>query len=600
MSNQITKGGEFLVKQSHYKDIFVPEDFTEEQSMIRESVADFVESVIKPNNEKIEYQEGDINIEISRQIGELGIFGAHMPEELGGMNLDFNSNTAIGEEMGKSGSSYSVTYNAHTGIGMLPILYFGTEEQRQKFLPDLITGQKIAAYCLTEPSSGSDALSAKTKAVLSEDGKHYILNGQKMWITNAGFADVFTVFAQVVEGGEEKFTGFIIPKETEGLSLGAEEKKLGIKGSSTRLVFLEDAKVPVENVLGEIGKGHRIAFNALNTGRFKLGASVLGASKAATNFSLNYASERKQFKVPINTFGAIKYKLAQMALRCFVTDAIVYRTSDLINKKTQEYKAAGLSIGDAKLKAAQDYAIESSIVKVEGSETLDYCVDEGVQVHGGMGFSEESLITRAYRDSRINRIFEGTNEINRLVILSTITKMAMKQEIDLVTPAMAVQGELTQGVEIPFEYDGNYAEEGRVVANHKKLLLMLLGTAMQLAMSQKLDIKSEQEILMNLSDIIIEIFNSESTLQRVEKYKAEGKAAQDISVYEALLKTHIHDSNKRVYGYALDAIGSFVKPEKQDGFIAGARKYTKYALQNVKENRRKIADVLIEANKYCL
>lgn len=593
----VTRGGEFLVKDSDPTAIFVPEDFNEEQSMVRESVIDFIKNEIYPNDEKIQKQVGDINMEISRKLGELGIFSTHMPEELGGMDLDFNTNTAIGEEIGKGGGSYSVTYNAHTGIGMLPILYFGTEEQKQKYLPDLMTGEKMSAYCLTEPSSGSDALAAKTRADLSEDGTHYILNGQKMWISNAGFADVFTVFAQV-DG--DKFTAFIVERGTDGLSFGEEEKKMGIKGSSTRMVFLENCKVPVENVLGEIGKGHLIAFNALNTGRFKLGASVDGGCKKVVDLSAQYANEREQFGKPIAHFGAMKHKLGEMAIRTFVTDTITYRISGLISDKIKELKESGLTTAAAKLKAAHIYALESSILKVEGSEALDYCVDEGVQIHGGMGYSAESKVERAYRDSRINRIFEGTNEINRMVILNTLTKSAMNGEIDLVSPALAVQAELKEGAEIPFEYAGHYQTEATTVKGHKKLLLMLLGTAMKKVMDQEIDLKVEQEILMNLSDIIIDIFNTESLLMRVEKFKAEGQGSQDITVYEAILKTYIYDTNARVYKNALDAIASFIEEDQQDNYVAASRKYTKYPLQNVKEMRRRIADVIIEGNGYAL
>lgn len=588
------KGGEFIVKESDANSIFSPEDFDEEARMIRESLNDFIKNVIFPNDAKIEKQVGNINKDISRQFGELGLFSTHMPEELGGMNLPFNTNTMIGEDIGRSGS-FSVTYNAHTGIGMLPILYFGTEAQKEKYLPKLMMGETIASYCLTEPSSGSDALSAKTKAILSDDGKHYVLNGQKMWITNAGFADVFTIFAQV-DG--DKFTGFIVDRDTPGLSLGEEEQKLGIKGSSTRMVFLENAMVPVENVLGEIGKGHLIAFNALNTGRFKLGASVLGGSKAVLDMSLEYANERKQFGTEIANFGAIKHKLAEMAIKIYAFDCGLYRTSHLINEKTLELKAAGAGVAEAKLKAAKEYALESSIVKVEGSEVLDFCVDEGVQIHGGMGYSEESRIVRAYRDSRINRIFEGTNEINRLVILSTLTKSAMKGELDLVTPALAVQAELTQGAESDWKYNGKFTAEGNAVHNYKKLLLMLLGTAMKKAMDKSFDIKKEQEILMNLSDIIIDIFNTESLLLRVEKLDANNLYTQSADFYEAIMKTYFHDANARIYKNALDAIGSFINPDKFDGYVLGARKYTKYPLQNVKEYRRKIADVLIKNGKY--
>ena len=593
--NVTLKGGEFLIKDSNYQDLFIPEDFNEEQLMVKETVKSFVDQEILPHVERIEKLEEGLIPSILDKFAELGLLGTHMPETLGGSNLDYITNTIIGEEVGPSGS-FSVSYNAHTGIGMLPILYYGTEEQKQKYLPKLITGALKSSYCLTEPSSGSDALSAKSTAVLNAEGTHYILNGQKMWITNAGFADIFTVFAQV-DG--DKFTGFILEKGMEGFTLGAEEKKLGIKGSSTRQIFMENVKVPVENLLGEVGKGHLIAFNVLNTGRFKLGASCLGGCKKITSVGIQYANEREQFKTPISSFGAIQYKLAEQAIRNFVTETAVYRTAQLIQNGEIHFKDAGSDFAKSKLEAAEEYALECSIIKIIGSETLDYVVDETVQIFGGMGYSEEGVIARAYRDSRINRIFEGTNEINRMVMLSTILKGAMKGEIDLMTPGMAVQNELMNGVAASDVFTGDYATEQHAVANFKKVLIMLLGSAAQQAMSGQLNLKTEQEILMNLADIIIEIFNTESTLMRVMKI-AESYPDKDINLYNAILRTHLHDATSRVTKQATDAIASFVAPEMQGAFISGLRKFTKYPLQNVKENRRKIAGVLIAASEYNL
>lgn len=591
---KVLKGGEFLVKNTSHQELFIPEEFNEEQLMIKETVKTFVRQDIIPFTERIEKLEDGLIPSRLDIFASLGLLGTHMPEEYGGSHLDYITNTLIGEEVGPSGS-FSVSYNAHTGIGMLPILYYGTEEQKNKYLPKLITGELKASYCLTEPSSGSDALAAKSTAVLNAEGTHYLLNGQKMWITNAGFADLFTVFAQV-DGN--KFTGFLLEKGMEGFTFGAEEKKLGIKGSSTRQVFMENVKVPVENLLGEIGKGHLIAFNVLNTGRFKLGASCLGGCKGVADISLKYALEREQFKKPIASFGAIQYKLAEQAIKIFYTESAIYRTAQLIQEAEHEFLEAGKDFAQSKRDAAEEYALECSIIKVIGSETLDYVVDEAVQIYGGMGYSEEGVVARAYRDSRINRIFEGTNEINRMVILSTILKSAMKGELDLMTPGMKVQDELMNGAAPDVIFQGEYATEWTAVNNFKKILIMLLGSAAQQAMSGKLDLKGEQELLMNLADIIIEIFNTESTLMRVQKI-AENHPEKNLDVYNAILETLMHDATGRITKQATDAIASFIAPEMQPAFISGLRKFTKYPLQNIKEKRRKIAEELIKSAEYC-
>ncbi len=599
--SKVLKGGEFLIKESNAADLFIPEEFNEEQQMIRETVRSFVEQEIHPVTDRIEKLEEGLVPSLMKQFADLGFFGTHMSEEYGGSHLDFITNTLIGEEIGPSGS-FSVSYNAHTGIGMLPLLYYGTDAQKDKYLPRLVSGELKASYCLTEPSSGSDALSARSTAVLSDDGSHYLLNGQKMWITNAGFADIFTVFAQVdgrnQKDGKSGFTAFILEKGMAGLTLGEEEKKLGIKGSSTRMVFMENVEVPAANLLGEIGKGHLIAFNVLNTGRFKLGASCLGGCKKVMSIGLKYALEREQFDVPIATFGAIKHKLAEQAIRIFTIESAIYRTAQLIQHAENELSDSGTSFDMAKRQAAEEYALECSIIKIIGSEVLDYIVDETVQIHGGMGYSEEGHVARAYRDSRINRIFEGTNEINRMVIMSSVLKSAMKGEIDLMTPGMAVQNELMNNVPYGELYVGAYAEEKSQVANFKKVLIMLLGTAAQQAMGGKLNLKTEQEILMNLADIIIEVFNAESLVMRIEKL-AQNPGDRDMKLYEAMLRTYMHDASSRVVRFGTDAIASFVDPAMQPGFISGLRKYTKYPLQNIKENRRFIADALIEKREYC-
>lgn len=589
----ILAGGQFLVKDSSFHSIFTPEQQTEEQEMIRQTIRDFIEQEIRPVTEKIEKLEEGLIPSIMEKFAELGFFGTHMPEEYGGSAMDFISNTLIGEEVGPSGS-FSVSYNAHTGIGMLPILYFGTEAQKEKYLPGLISGTLKASYCLTEPSSGSDALAAKTTAILSPDKKHYVLNGQKMWITNAGFADIFTVFAQV-DG--DKFTGFILEKGMPGLTFGAEEKKLGIKGSSTRMVFMENVTVPVENMLGELGKGHLIAFNVLNIGRFKLGASTLGASKMLVKVSSEYALEREQFSKKIAEFGAIQHKIAEQTLRCFITESVVYRVAQAIQLVEEKQKSNGLPFAQCKLDAAEEYALECSIVKILGSEVLDYCVDEAVQIYGGMGYSEEGNIARAYRDSRINRIFEGTNEINRLLIISTLMKKAMKGEIDLMTPAMAIQKELMEGTPISKTFEGLYQEEQKALDGQKKTLIMLLGTAAQQTMSGSLDLKSEQEIVMNLADMVMEIYQNESVLLRAQNHA--GINGGEDNLYTAALQTIFHNSNQKMMQISMDLVGSFIPESMQAAYISGVRKYVKYPVRNIKENRRVVAGEVYNKKQYC-
>ena len=595
-------GGEFLLKESPVGWTYIPEEFNEEQLMIKDMVQSFRKNEVWPVSERLEKLEKGLSSELMEKMGELGLFATHMPEELGGTDLDFNTNTIIAEEIGPTGG-FSVSYNAHTGIGMLPILYFGSSEQKEKYLPKLMTGEWKAAYCLTEPGSGSDALAAKSTARLTEDGKFFVLNGQKMWISNAGFADIFTVFAQVEEssylGGKSGFTGFILDKNMDGLSLGAEEKKLGIKASSTRMVFMENVMVPVENVLGDIGKGHLIAFNALNIGRFKLGASCLGGIKQVITESVRYANERKQFNVPISSFGAIQYKLAQQIIESLITESGVYRVSGLINDKISELKEQGTEYAESKLKAAEEYALECSIIKVVSSESLDYCVDEAVQIHGGMGYSEEGKIARAYRDSRINRIFEGTNEINRMIMVNTLLKRAMKGKLDLMTPALAVQEELTTGKNgKATNLEAPYARERYAIRNFKKVLMIVVGSAAKLAMGGKLDLKVEQELLLNIADIMIDIFNAESLLLRVEKLAARSEVAK-LPAFDAALKIMVHDANFNVMKNAIDGLTSFIRPDKLEGFVDGVKKFSNYPPQNVKELRRQIAAELIKENNYC-
>jgi len=591
----VLKGGAFLIESSKPEDVFIPEEINEEQRMIRDMVRDFLMQEILPVADRLEEQEEGLAVSLLEKMAELGLLGTHMPEAYGGMALDTNTNTLIADALGPAGA-FTVSYAAHIGIGMLPILYFGNDDQKEKYLPRLISGELKAAYCLTEPSSGSDALAAKTRADLSDDGQHYILNGQKMWISNAGFADLFIVFAQV---NGDQFTGFIVERDLEGISLGAEEKKMGIKGSSTRQVFFENVSVPKENVLGEIGKGHLIAFNALNTGRFKLCALCLGGAKLNSTTAIRYANERIQFKQPIANFGAIQHKLAEQAIRIFAAESAMYRVSNLMQQKNQSLKAEGVSFGEAKLQAAQEYAIECAILKVVGSEVLDYVVDETVQVHGGMGFSEEGTAARAYRDSRINRIYEGTNEINRMLTIDQLFRRALKGELDITGPAWAVQKELA-GMPSLEKPEGPYGAEEKAVADFKKAVLMVAGAAAKMQMDGQLNLKEEQELLMNLSDMLTDLLLAESTLLRVQKLaEMEDKPAEQ-DIYGAVLRVFFTDANHRMQKNGTDALVSFAEGDLLRTLRMGLKRFTGYEPTNVKADRRQIATMLVEANEYAL
>lgn len=592
-ATDVLNGGEFLIRDSRAEDVFIPEELNEEQLMVKQMSIDFIKNEIDPVRARLEKQEPGLAPSLLKKMGDLGLLGAHMPAVYGGTEMDTNTNTVISEVFGPAGS-FIVSFAAHTGIGMLPILYFGTEEQKQKYLPGLISGDLKAAYCLTEPGSGSDALAAKTRADLSADGSHYLMSGQKMWISNAGFADVFIVFAKI---GGEKFTGFIVDAHTPGITLGAEEDKLGIKGSSTRQVFFENAKVPAENVLGEIGKGHLIAFNALNIGRYKLGVMCIGGNKEVINMATRYANERHQFGQSIGNFGAIQYKLAEMAIRNFAAESAAYRTSQLMSDKKAEEEAAGQSYGQAMLEAAEEYAIECSILKIIGSEVTDYCVDENVQIHGGIGFSEEYSAARAYRDSRINRIYEGTNEINRMLMVDQLFKRALKGKLDIVGPAWAVQKELTSMPSME-KLEGAYAEEVKALADFKKIILMVAGGAAKMQMDGKLNLKDEQEILMNCADMLIDLYAAESMLLRVQKLVNLPKE-QPQEVYDAMLQVFFHDATARMGKNATDALASFAEGDLLKTFLMGLKRFTKYPAVNVKVKRRVVAEALLKANGWC-
>jgi len=587
---EIIKGAEWLIKESQPEDTFTPEQFDDEQLMIRDMCNQFLDSEVMPILDRIDGLEEGLMKSLVQKTGEQGLLATSFPEEYGGLGKDFVTSTIVNEYLG-AGHSYAVAIAAHTGIGTLPILYFGTPEQKQKYIPKLITGEWAGAYGLTEPNAGSDALSAKTTAKLSEDGKYYLLNGQKCWITNGGFADVYTVFAKV-DG--DKFTGFIVDRDTEGFTRGPEEKKMGIKGSSTVQLYFQDAKVPVENVLGEIGKGHKIAFNILNIGRLKLCAAALGGARRALNISIEYAKTREQFKQPIANFGAIKLKLAQMAIGFFACESALYRTSSWVEAKEQELLAEGKPFNEALLGAAEEYAIECAVLKVFGSELLDFVVDEGVQIHGGNGFSAEYDISRAYRDSRINRIYEGTNEINRLLTLDMTLKRAMQGRLNIMGPAMEVQKELMSIPEFGAENDAPFAAEKKLIANLKKAILMVSGAAVQKFM---MNIEQEQEVLMNIADMAIAVFTAESVLLRTIKI-TENKGVDAASIYNDIMRTYLYDAADKVGKSGRDAVNAFAEGDEQRMILMGLRRFTKAEPLNVKEARRRIANQLIEAGRY--
>ncbi|MCB0637948.1 MAG: acyl-CoA dehydrogenase family protein [Lewinella sp.] len=587
------RGGEFLIRDAQVSDTFIPESFNEEQLMIKSTVRDFLEAEIFPNIDKIEKQEDHIAARLLEKLAELGLLGHHMPEAYGGLELDTNTDTLVSDVLGPAGA-FTVSFAVQTGIGMLPILYYGTEEQKETYLTKLISGEMKAAYCLTEPGSGSDALAAKTRADLSEDGSHYILNGQKMWISNAGFADLYIVFAKI-DG--DKFTGLIVPRDSQGLTLGAEEEKLGIKGSSTRQVFFENVKVPKENVLGEIGKGHLIAFNVLNVGRFKLNAMCTGGAKELTSRAVQYANEREQFKQPIANFGAIQYKLAEMAIRTFASESALYRTSQLMQSWNKALREEGVGFAEAKLQAAEEYAIECAMLKVIGSEAVDFVADENLQIHGGMGYSEEGSAARAYRDSRINRIYEGTNEINRLLTVDMLFRRALKGSLDIVGPAWAVQKELASMPQLGGA-EGPYGEEIKAVKDFKKAILMVAGGAAKMQMDGQLNLKEEQEILMNVANMMNDLFQAESILLRVMQLQDMDKR-HDQAVYDAILRVFLTDATARIAKEGQDAVASFTEGDLQRTFLMGLKRYTKYPPTNVKAARRLIASRMIEANAYC-
>ncbi|PWT75278.1 MAG: acyl-CoA dehydrogenase [Bacteroidetes bacterium] len=588
----LLKGGEWLIRESSAYETFIPENYNEEQQMVKDMCASFLDAEILPVIDRIDKLEPGLMPSLMKKAGEQGLLGTSIPEEFGGLGRDFITSTLVNEGLG-GGFSFSVALAAHTGIGTLPILYFGTPAQKQKYIPKLASGEWLGSYGLTEPNSGSDALGAKTSATLSKDGKYYLMNGQKCWITNGGFADIYTVFAKV-DG--DKFTAFIVERGFEGFTQGQEEHKMGIKGSSTVQLYFQDCKVPVENVLGEIGRGHIIAFNILNIGRLKLCAATLGGAKRAITNSVQYANTREQFKTAIANFGAIKNKLAEMAFKTWISESALYRVANWIDEKKAELLAAGKPFNEAFLGAAEEYAIECAILKVYGSETLDFVVDEGVQIYGGNGFSDEYIISKAYRDSRINRIYEGTNEINRLLIVDMMLKRAMKGRLDLMGPAMAVSKEL---MSIPDFSNGNesaFAVEKKIIANFKKAILMTAGAAVQKLMTK---MESEQEVIMNIADMAIETFNAESGLLRVMKLvDQKGEAACQFEL--DVVHTYLYDAADSINKSGKDAINAFADGDEQRMMLLGLKRFTKVDALNSKDVKRRIAGKLIKDNKYPL
>ncbi len=593
MEQKTIKGGEFLIKETTYHEVFIPEEFDEEQQMIAQTCRDFLEAEVYPNLEKLDsHEDPDLMPSLLTKAGELGLLGVSVPENYGGFGKNFNTSMLVADVVG-AGHSFAVALSAHTGIGTLPILYYGNDEQKEKYIPKLGTGEWKAAYCLTEPNSGSDANSGKTKAKLTEDGKHYRINGQKMWITNGGFADIFIVFAKIDE--DENLTAFIVERDFGGITMNPEEHKMGIKGSSTRQIFFNDCLVPVENMLSERQNGFKIAVNILNIGRIKLSAAAIGASKATISTAINYANERMQFGRQISKYGAIRYKLAEMASKVYAVDAANYRAGQNIDDTYEAMVAEGMDPAKAKLKSVEQFAVECAILKVWGSEALDYVVDEGVQIYGGMGFSADAPMDRAYRDARINRIFEGTNEINRLLTVDMMLKRAMKGELDLMTPATAVAAELMAIPDFGEEDTSLFAAEKKVLQNLKKATLMVAGAAVQKLM---MSLSKEQEILMNIADMASYIYIAESAMLRTEKLVSL-RGEEVVKGQLDLMRIYFVEAVDGVAKAGKEALWAFGEGDELRMMLVGLRRFTKMEPFNVKSARQEVAKRLIEANKYC-
>jgi alkylation response protein AidB-like acyl-CoA dehydrogenase len=596
IEKDILRGGQFLVKETNCEDIFTPEDFSEEQKMMRDSVIEFNDREIIPHRERFEAKDYALTEEVMRKAGEMGFLGVSVPEEYGGLGMGFVSTMIVCEYISSGTGSFSTAFGAHTGIGTMPITLYGTEAQKQKYVPRLATGEWFGAYALTEPGAGSDANSGKTTATLSADGKSYKINGQKMWISNAGFCQMFIVFARIEN--DKNITGFIVEKDfNNGITLGEEEHKLGIHASSTRQVFFSDTVVPAENMLAGRGEGFKIAMNSLNVGRIKLAAACLDSQRRVLTTAVQYANERKQFNTPISDFGAIKKKLAEMATNCYVGEAASYRASKNIEDRIALRQAAGNSHQEAELKGVEEYAIECSILKVAVSEDIQNCADEGIQIFGGMGFSKDTPMEAAWRDARIARIYEGTNEINRMLSVGMLVKKAMKGHVDLLNPAKAVADEL---LGIPSfdkpDYSVLFAEEKEMIANLKKLFLMVAGAAVQ-KFGEKLD--GQQQLLIAASDILIEIYMAESGILRTEKNaKRFGEEAQAVQI--AMSKLYLYHAVDIAEKNGKESIISFAKGDEQRMMLMGLKRYTKYTnYPDIVGLRRTIAEKVKAENKYC-
>ena len=586
------KGGEFILKESLSDEIFTPEDFSEEQLMMRETIIDFMDREIWPDKMKYEEKNYDLTVEAMKKIGELGLLGVSLEEKYGGMGMDFVSTMLAVDYVSGVSGSVATAYGAHTGIAILPIYLFGNEDQKQKYLPKLASGEWFGSYCLTEPTAGSDANSGKTKAELSDDGKHYKINGQKMWISNAGFANLFIVFARIED--DKNITAFIVPNEADnGIKLGEEEKKLGIHSSSTRQVFFTDTIVPVENLLGERNGGFKIAMNALNVGRIKLGAGNLDGQRRSISISTEYANNRVQFKQPISSFGAIKEKLASMATSCYAGESACYRAASDVQSKIDEYEASGLTKQESELKGVEEFAVECSILKVAISEDMQICADEGVQIFGGMGFSAEAPIESAWRDARIGRIYEGTNEINRMLSIGMILKKAMKGELDIMS---AYQDIIENKSHETIENSDELNDEITLVENMKKVFLLLLGKSFE---KFGPEIDKKQQVLLSLSDLAIETYISESTLKRtVKNIKRTSTIDQEYQI--SMSKLYIYEAAKIIEKKSSDIINSVIDDDNQENIYSSILKKLSYTKNpNIFELKTHVADKIIAENKYC-